>query len=87
METPPEVQGVLIFIAKRLADAQRLEEVFKAAGLDYAVEPDHFTSGAIFRTSRIGAFFYVDPADRKKAVETMLENDFVPIPDPTAELQ
>jgi hypothetical protein len=79
METEPEVQGVLIFIAKRLADAQRLEEVFKSAALDYTVEPDHYQAGIVFRTSRVGAFFYVDPADREKASQIMLDNGYVPI--------
>jgi hypothetical protein len=51
----------LIYIAKRLRDALRLEALLTAAGVDYGVEADHYTGGIIFRSQRVGAFFYVLP--------------------------
>lgn len=78
MQPEPEIQGVLIFIAKRLAEAQRLEGIFTAGGIDYTVETDHYEGGMVFRTSRVGAFFYVDPADREKAAAVMMEHGYVP---------
>ena len=54
-------EPVLVYIAKRLRDALRLESVLTAAGLDYGVEPDHYSGGVIFRSQRVGAFFYVLP--------------------------
>ena len=78
MQPESEVQGVLIFIAKRLADAQRLEGILAQAGIEYTVEPDEYQAGIVFRTARVGAFFYVDPADKEKAAAIMLEHGYVP---------
>jgi len=49
----------LIYIAKRLADAQALEEQLTSAGWDYYVEADEYSGGILFQTKRTGAFFYV----------------------------
>ena len=68
----------LIHIAKRLAEAQRLEEVFDASGVDYSVEADEYQGGVIFRRTRIGAFFYVRPEDHKRAIVAMKEGGFRP---------
>ena len=48
----------LVYIAKRLNEALRLEKLLTDAGLDYLVEPDKYAGGVIFRTERVGAFFY-----------------------------
>jgi hypothetical protein len=73
--TEPE----LIFIAKRLRDAVSLEAVLSGAGVDYAVETDEYEAGMIFRSMRVGAFFYVRPDAREKAVALILENGYVPV--------
>lgn len=78
--TEPE----LIFIAKRLRDALRLEEVFTGAGVDYGVEANEYLGGKIFRSKRVGAFFYVRPEARAAAVALLLENGYVPA-DPLAD--
>jgi len=67
-----------VYVAKRLADAQRLEAVFTAAGIEYDVEPNTYQGGLIFRTERVGAFFYVAPEVWDRATAVMLENKFVP---------
>ena len=43
----------LIYIAKRLNEALRLETLLTEAGLDYLVEPDKYSGGIIFQ-SRTG---------------------------------
>ncbi|HVY93249.1 MAG TPA: hypothetical protein VHA14_10885 [Bryobacteraceae bacterium] len=68
-----------IYVARTLADAQKLEEVFQTAGIEYDVEPDSYQGGIIFRSARIGAFFYVDPEIRERALSIMQENGFRPI--------
>lgn len=70
---------ILVYVAKRLADAQRLEAVFSAACIEYDVEPQTYLGGVILRTSRVGAFFYVAPEVRERAVSVMLENGFAPV--------
>lgn len=72
----------LIFVAKRLRDAIRLEAALTAAGIDYAVEPDEYEGGIIFRSRRVGAFFYVRPEVRESAAAVMLENGYVPVREP-----
>jgi hypothetical protein len=76
------VEPELIFVAKRLRDAIRLEAALTAAGIDYAVEPDEYEGGIIFRSRRVGAFFYVRPEFRESAVAVMLENGYVPVKEP-----
>jgi hypothetical protein len=73
------VEAELIFVAKRLRDAISLESVLTAAGVDYAVEPDQYQGGVIFKTMRVGAFFYVRPESRESAVAVMLQNGYVPV--------
>ena len=73
------VEPALIFVAKRLKEAIRLEGVLDAAGIDYGVEPDEYLGGTIFKSKRVGAFFYVRPEVRDSAVAAMLENGYVPV--------
>ena len=66
----------LIYIAKRLKEALRLEGFLTEAGIDYAVEPDKYRGGVIFRSERIGAFFYVLPDAVDAARAVMDKNGF-----------
>jgi hypothetical protein len=68
-----------IYVARRLADAQRLEAVLTAAGIEYEVEPETYQGGVIFRSTRVGAFFYVAPEWRDRAAAILLENGFKPL--------
>ena len=62
-----EVELPLVYIAKRLKEALKIEEMFNCSGLDYLVEPDTYRGGLIFQTERIGAFFYVGPGKEEEA--------------------
>ncbi|MCU1337063.1 MAG: hypothetical protein JWO19_2644 [Bryobacterales bacterium] len=73
-----EQELALIYIAKRLKDALRLENVLTDAGLDYLVEPDKYSGGIIFQSERVGAFFYVAPGDEVAAKETLTRSGFKP---------
>jgi hypothetical protein len=42
------------------------------------VEADEYMGGMIFRSKRVGAFFYVRPDVREAALGLMLENGYVP---------
>ncbi len=72
-------EPVLIYIAKRLRDALRLESVFSAAGVDYGVEADEYRGGIIFQRTRTGAFFYVLPDAVEAARRVMQESGFRPL--------
>jgi hypothetical protein len=72
------VEPELLFVARRLREAIALESVLTAAEVDYAVEPDEYEGGVIFKSVRVGAFFYVRPEEKERAVAVMLENGYVP---------
>ncbi len=61
----------LIYIAKRLDDSLRLESVLTESGVDFGVEADTYRGGMIFRTDRVGAFFYVLPEAEERAREVL----------------
>ena len=69
---------VLIYIAKRLKDALRLESIFTESGLEYGVEADEYRGGVVFRSVRAGAFFYVLPEIVDRAHEIMRSNGYKP---------
>jgi len=66
----------LIYIAKKLKEALRLELAFTESGVEYAVETDKYSGGVIFRSERVGAFFYVLPEAAEQARRIMLEHGF-----------
>lgn len=72
------VEPQLIFVARRLGDAIKLEGLLDAAGIDYGVEPDEYLGGIVFKSRRVGAFFYVRPESRESAVAAMLEHGYIP---------
>lgn len=82
MKREPEHFGeqelILIYIAKRLTEALRLEKLLDDAGLDYLVEPDKYSGGVIFRTERVGAFFYVAPSHDAPVRDVMARDGFRP---------
>lgn len=69
---------ILVYIARKLKEALRLEQVFTEANVDYLVEPDKYSGGIIFRSERIGAFFYVSPENQDSARELMQRSGFTP---------
>lgn len=77
-------EPVLIYIAKRLKDALRLESLFTTAGLDYGVEADEYRGGTLFVRTRIGAFFYVRPDSVDAAHVIMQRNGYKPHVEPAA---
>lgn len=68
----------LVYIAKRLEDALRLEAILTAAGIDYGVEADSYRGGIIFQSERVGAFFYVRPEAVEATQHVMRKNGFKP---------
>ena len=65
------VEPVLVYVARKLRHAVRVEEMLADSGIDYVVETDTFAVGFIFRAERIGAFFYVAPVDEARARATL----------------
>lgn len=70
------VEPELLYVARKLRYAVRVEELLTDAGVDYAVETDTFAVGLIFRSQRVGAFFYVAPADLERAAAVLEPEGF-----------
>jgi hypothetical protein len=66
----------LIYIAKKLKEALRLESMLTESGVEYAVETDKYSGGVLFRSERVGAFFYVLPESLEQAHELMRQHGF-----------
>jgi hypothetical protein len=71
-------EAVLVYIAKRLSEALRLEEALTESGVDYGAEADEYRGGVIFRRVRTGAFFYVLPESVDAAHQAMARHGFKP---------
>jgi hypothetical protein len=71
-------EPILVYIAKRLKDALRLESVLDEAGVDFGVEADEYRAGVIFRAVRTGAFFYVLPESVERAHNAMRLKGYTP---------
>jgi hypothetical protein len=63
----------LVYVAKRLRHALKLEKALTEAGVDYAVQTETYHGGIIFRSERVGAFFYVLP-DAVEAAHGVIAN-------------
>jgi hypothetical protein len=71
-----DIEPVLVYMARKLRHALRVEELLTGAGIDYAVETDTYSAGFILRTQRTGAFFYVDPVEEARAKATLEAEGF-----------
>ncbi len=82
MRQAPEYFGeedlTLIYIAKKLKEALKLEKLLTDSGLEYLVEPDKYRGGLIFVSERVGAFFYVAPKDTDAARNLLISARYKP---------
>jgi len=72
----------LIYMAKRLKESLAVEKVLDAGGVDYAVEPAYYQSGLLFRSTKIGAYFYVLPQDEDRARSILSDSGYRPYAPP-----
>jgi len=68
----------LVYIAKKLNQALKLEALLTSAGYDYLVEADNYRGGFVFVSERVGAFFYVAPQSELAARELLSANGYRP---------
>jgi len=73
-----DVDLALIYVAKRLKEALRLEKFLTEAGVDYLVETDTYSGGVLFKSERVGAFFYVAPGTEEQVRTVMSGGGFRP---------
>lgn len=68
----------LLYMARRLREALKLEDLLTRSGINYCVETGLYEGGIIFRRELTGAFFYVDPSDLEHSQQLLRENRFKP---------
>ena len=67
-----EEELTLVYMARRLRDAIAVEKIFDERELDYVLETGPYQSGLLFRTSKVGVYFYVRPGDEDRARALLL---------------
>ncbi len=86
MRHEPEFFGdkelVLFYTARRLKEALALESILDAGALEYTVVPAPYIGGFLFRSERIGAYFYAAPECVELARTLMRSGGFKPIEPP-----
>ena len=73
-----EAELDLIYMARKLRDALKLEALLNGLGIEYLVETGTYTGGFLMKRDLTSAFFYVIPADVERARHAMLANGFRP---------
>jgi hypothetical protein len=73
-----EAELDLVYMAHRLRDALKIEDLLTAGGFDYLVETGTYVGGLLFKRELTGAFFYVSPGDREPVRELLLKNSYKP---------
>jgi hypothetical protein len=68
----------LLFMARRLREALRLEELLTRLGVEYCVETGDYVGGFLFKRELTGAFFYVEPSELVSLRKLLIENRFKP---------
>ena len=73
-----EVELDLIYMARRLREALKLEALLNEAGIDYLVETGTYVGGLLIKRDLTGAFFYVAPGDLDTARQLLIRNRYKP---------
>ena len=75
----------LVYMARRLKESLAVEKVLDAGDVNYAVEPAYYQSGLLFRSTKIGAYFYVLPQDEERARSLLLKSRYKPYESPSGD--
>ncbi len=73
-----EKELVLVYIAKKLREARKLEEKLDELGIHYLVEADTYRGGVLFVRELVGAFFYVKEEEAAAARAAVASVGFKP---------
>jgi hypothetical protein len=73
-----EAELDLVYMARRLREALKIETLLTEAGIEYLVETGSYTGGLLMRRELTGAFFYVAPTDLRRARDLLLTNRYRP---------
>ena len=73
-----DVELDLVYMARRLREALKLEDLLTSEGIDYLVETGTYMGGLLIRRNLTGAFFYVAPTDVSTTRDLLVRNKYKP---------
>jgi hypothetical protein len=73
-----DIELDLVYMARRLRDALKLEDILTEEGIDYLIETGTYTSGFLIKRDLTGAFFYVAPADLRATRDLLARHNYKP---------
>lgn len=73
-----ETELDLIYMARHLREALRLEALLTKAEIDYVAETGTYTGGFLIKRNLTGVFFYVAPPDVAASHELLVKNRYRP---------
>ena len=73
-----EAELDLLYMARRLREALKLEALLTDAGIEYLVETGSYTGGLLMRRELTGAFFYVLPIDLERTRQSLVGGNYKP---------
>ena len=61
---------ILVYMARRLKHALAIEKILNESDVDYFLETGPYQSGLLFRTTKVGVYFYTtsEQEDRARAL-------------------
>jgi len=66
-----EQELILIYMARRLKHALAVEKILDEGDVDYVLETGPYLSGLLFRTTKVGVYFYATSAEEKRVRELL----------------
>lgn len=73
-----DVELDLVYMARRLREALKLEDLLTREGIDYLVETGTYTGGLLIKRDLTGAFFYVAPTDVNRVRDLLVCKKYKP---------
>lgn len=68
----------LLYMARTLRDALKLERILGEAAVDYLIETGTYTAGFLLKRELAGVFFYVAPQIAEQARQLLSANGYRP---------
>jgi hypothetical protein len=73
-----DIELPLLYMARRLPDALRLEKLLTNNEIEYLLETGTYTAGLLFSRELTGVFFYIAPETLEASRDLLRKNRFKP---------
>jgi hypothetical protein len=73
-----DAELTLVYLARRLRESLKIEELLTANEIDYLVETGTYLGGFLFRRELTGAYFYVSSDGAESARQLLLTHGYRP---------